>query len=96
MTFRLANLTLDCDDTLAVAELWAAALERDLDDGASELFASGSGRPSLPTWTNTDIGGRSWPMSRETNSASARRRCSTRAHAVNLGQSALLLIGARS
>jgi hypothetical protein len=40
MTVRLANVTFDCDDTLAVARFWSAALDRPLDPEASEHFAS--------------------------------------------------------
>ena len=39
MTLRVANITFDCDDTLAVAEFWAAAVGRPIDEGASEWFA---------------------------------------------------------
>ena len=50
MTLRLGNITLDCDDTMAVAAFWAAALGRDLDQGASQWFASiGMGGPG-PRW----------------------------------------------
>lgn len=50
MTLRLGNITLDCDDTMAVANFWAAALGRDLDQGASQWFASiGIGGPA-PRW----------------------------------------------
>ncbi|MFP4513241.1 MAG: VOC family protein [Acidimicrobiales bacterium] len=37
---HLANVTTDCDDPLAVSAFWAAALDRKVDDDASEYFAS--------------------------------------------------------
>lgn len=40
MTLQLANVTFDCDDTLAVARFWSAALDRPLDPDPSEHFAS--------------------------------------------------------
>jgi predicted enzyme related to lactoylglutathione lyase len=40
MTLRLGNITLDCDDALRVAAFWSAALDRPIDDEASEHFAS--------------------------------------------------------
>ena len=36
----MGNIALDCGDVLLVAQFWAAALDRPLDDGASEWFAS--------------------------------------------------------
>jgi len=40
MSLRLGNVTLDCADPPRVARFWSAALDRPLDDGASEWFAS--------------------------------------------------------
>jgi hypothetical protein len=40
MAIWIGNITIDCDDVLRVAQFWSAALERPLDDGASEWFAS--------------------------------------------------------
>jgi hypothetical protein len=40
MTLQLHNITIDCDDPLALASFWTAALERPIDDGASPFFAS--------------------------------------------------------
>jgi hypothetical protein len=51
MTLRLGNVTLDCDDTLAVANFWSAALDRPLDDGHGEWFASiGIDDRTQPGW----------------------------------------------
>jgi hypothetical protein len=40
MTVRLANITIDCDDTLAIARFWSAALGRPLDPNPSSDFAA--------------------------------------------------------
>jgi predicted enzyme related to lactoylglutathione lyase len=40
MAVRVGNITFDCDDVLKVAHFWSAALERELDPGASPGFAS--------------------------------------------------------
>jgi predicted enzyme related to lactoylglutathione lyase len=40
MTLRLHNMTLDCADTAVVSAFWSAALDRPIDDGASEFFVS--------------------------------------------------------
>jgi hypothetical protein len=51
MTLRLANVTLDCNDALAVGRFWSAALDRPLDADASEGFASiGMGDESTTGW----------------------------------------------
>jgi hypothetical protein len=53
MGIRVGNITVDCDDVLRVAEFWSAALERPLDDGASEWFASIGGTDpdrTEPAW----------------------------------------------
>jgi hypothetical protein len=51
MTLRLGNVTLDCKDALTVGRFWSAALDRPLDDGASEGFASiGYGDGSTTGW----------------------------------------------
>ena len=53
MGLRVGNITFDCDDVLRVARFWSAAVERPLDDGASEWFASiGGGDPDRaePAW----------------------------------------------
>jgi hypothetical protein len=53
MTARLGNVTYDCDDVLKVAAFWSALLDRPLDEGSSEWFASIGGtdadRPE-PAW----------------------------------------------
>jgi predicted enzyme related to lactoylglutathione lyase len=40
MTLRLGNVTVDCDDPQAVAAFWSAALDRPIDQGASEFFVA--------------------------------------------------------
>ena len=40
MGVRVGNITVDCDDVLRVARFWSEALERPLDDGASEWGAT--------------------------------------------------------
>lgn len=40
MGFRIANITLDCDDVLGIAGFWSAVLNRPLDEGSSAAFAS--------------------------------------------------------
>jgi hypothetical protein len=50
---KLANITIDCDDVLRVANFWAAVLDRPLDRGRSPFFASiGGGDPDRtePAW----------------------------------------------
>jgi hypothetical protein len=44
MGIRVGNITVDCDDVIRVAQFWSAALDRPLDDGASEGFASIGGK----------------------------------------------------
>ena len=51
MNTSLYTVTFDCADARRLAEFWAAVLDRKLDDGATEDFASlglgddGAGRP---------------------------------------------------
>lgn len=40
MTTSLSAITVDCDDALAVATFWAAALGRDVDTNGSREFAT--------------------------------------------------------
>lgn len=40
MTARIGNVTFDCHDVLKVAAFWSAVLDRPLDHGSSEFFAS--------------------------------------------------------
>lgn len=47
----MTNVTLDCDDTMAVARFWSAALDRPLDEGSADGFASiGMGDEGRPGW----------------------------------------------
>jgi hypothetical protein len=53
MSLQLHAVAFDCDDALRVAEFWASALDRKVDDGATEAFASvGLGTPGSdpPHW----------------------------------------------
>ena len=51
MSLQLANITFDCADSARVGAFWSAALNRPLDDGPSEWFASiGRGDASQPVW----------------------------------------------
>lgn len=53
MTLRVANITLDCDDVLKVARFWSAALDRPLDPGGGQGFASiggGDADRAVPAW----------------------------------------------
>lgn len=53
MSFRVSNITFDCDDVPRVATFWSAVLGRALDPDASEFFASiGGGDASRiePAW----------------------------------------------
>ena len=51
MTLRLANVTLDCADALAVGDFWSAALDRPLDPDGTSAFASiGAGDEQRTTW----------------------------------------------
>jgi hypothetical protein len=53
MSFRVANITLDCDDVLKVAAFWSAVTGRSIDEGSSDAFASVGGsdtKRSEPAW----------------------------------------------
>jgi catechol 2,3-dioxygenase-like lactoylglutathione lyase family enzyme len=51
MPVALAHITFDSPDPVALATFWAAALDRPLDDGSSEFFASIDDRdPARPSW----------------------------------------------
>jgi catechol 2,3-dioxygenase-like lactoylglutathione lyase family enzyme len=51
MAVSLAHVTFDSADPPALAEFWAKALERTVDDGASEFFASIDDQdPTTPSW----------------------------------------------
>jgi hypothetical protein len=52
-TLDLYAVTVDCIDAMQLAEFWAALLDRNVDDGASDEFASiGLGDPTSnrPHW----------------------------------------------
>jgi hypothetical protein len=36
----VGNTTVDCDDVMRVAQFWSAALERPVDDGASDCLGA--------------------------------------------------------
>ncbi|HUG82960.1 MAG TPA: VOC family protein [Euzebya sp.] len=49
MSLSLGNVTLDCAHPPTVAAFWSAALDRPIDEGASEFFVSiGRDDPSRP------------------------------------------------
>jgi hypothetical protein len=53
MTVRIGNIAFDCDDVLKVATFWSTVLERPLDEGGSQLFASIGGTDGArhePAW----------------------------------------------
>jgi Glyoxalase-like domain len=53
MAFRIGNITFDCDDVLKVAAFWSAVLDRPLDKGSGEFFASIGGADGArrePAW----------------------------------------------
>jgi predicted enzyme related to lactoylglutathione lyase len=53
MALKLGNIAFDCDDVLKVATFWSTVLERPLDRGSSELFASIGGADGdrvQPAW----------------------------------------------
>jgi predicted enzyme related to lactoylglutathione lyase len=53
MKLALGNIAFDCDDVLKVATFWSAVLERPLDPGSSEWFASiggSDGDRAQPAW----------------------------------------------
>jgi catechol 2,3-dioxygenase-like lactoylglutathione lyase family enzyme len=48
VTLVLAHVTFDCADPPRVAAFWSVALNRPVDDGANEFFASIGDRPTSP------------------------------------------------
>jgi hypothetical protein len=53
MAARLGNIAFDCDDVMKLATFWSAVLERPLDAGAREFFASIGGADGArhePAW----------------------------------------------
>jgi predicted enzyme related to lactoylglutathione lyase len=53
MSLQLGNVTLDCADASRVARFWSAALQRPVDDGASDSYASigaEAGEAAGPGW----------------------------------------------
>jgi predicted enzyme related to lactoylglutathione lyase len=48
MTLKLANITFDCENTIAQADFWSAALGLATKVGASEFFAALDGGPGGP------------------------------------------------
>ncbi|MBG0565475.1 VOC family protein [Actinoplanes aureus] len=52
----LAHITFDCDDSTALAAFWSQALQRPVDDGANEFFATiGAAEPG-PTFMFLKVG----------------------------------------
>jgi Glyoxalase-like domain len=53
MTLKVANIGVDCVDVWNVANFWAAALGRPVDEGSSDVFASIGAHDTLrgePAW----------------------------------------------
>lgn len=53
MSARVANITVDCHDVLAVARFWSAVLGRPLDEGSTEDWAAIGGTDlerARPAW----------------------------------------------
>jgi predicted enzyme related to lactoylglutathione lyase len=51
VTLHLGNITFDCDDTLAVARFWSAALDRPIDPEPTPFFASiAKDDRGVPSW----------------------------------------------
>lgn len=73
MTIKLSNVVIDCDDTLAVARFWSAALGRPLDPEPSGFFAS-IGRSSTE-------GAEAWFFAKVPEPKSAKNRMHVDLHA---------------
>ena len=55
---KLGNVSFDCDDVLRTARFWSAVLERPLDEGSTQQFASiggTDGRRTEPAWYFTKV-----------------------------------------
>ena len=50
MPLTLGAITIDCTDVTRTAQFWSDVLERPLDPGASEFFASIGAAAGEPTW----------------------------------------------
>jgi hypothetical protein len=53
MNFRIANITFDCSDALKLAQFWSTVLDRPVDEGGSDAFASIGGadvQRNEPAW----------------------------------------------
>jgi Glyoxalase-like domain len=58
MALKLGNIAFDCDDVLKVATFWSTVLERPLDRGSNEYFASIGGADGdrvEPAWYFTKV-----------------------------------------
>jgi predicted enzyme related to lactoylglutathione lyase len=58
MTITHVAVTFDCEDALAVAEFWSAALDRAVDPDGSAEFASigyAAADPAQPAWGFTKV-----------------------------------------
>ena len=66
MSLRVAAVTIDCEDALALARFWSAALERPIDPGGSVEFASIGMREhrDLDGWSISDADGPTWLFTR--------------------------------
>ena len=66
MSLQLANVTFDCDDTIAQARFWSEVLGRPVDPEASEFFAAVG---------HTDGGTPSWFFCKVPEGKTAKNRC---------------------
>jgi hypothetical protein len=58
MGIRVGNITVDCEDVMRLARFWSGAMDRPLDDGAGEWFASIGGQDAEreePAWYFTKV-----------------------------------------
>ncbi len=67
MTARVGNVAFDCEDVLAMARFWSAALRRPLDDGSSSEFATLGG-------TDADRAEPAWYFNRVSEAKRAKNR----------------------
>jgi Glyoxalase-like domain len=47
MMLTIANVTFDCADALELARFWSAVMEKPIDDGANQYFATIRSSPTL-------------------------------------------------
>ncbi|HEY5437876.1 MAG TPA: VOC family protein, partial [Acidimicrobiales bacterium] len=65
--FKIGNITLDCEDVLRTAAFWSAVLDRPVDDGSSDAFASIGG-------ADTERSESAWYFNKVAESRTAKNR----------------------